>query len=244
MANERDGNSRPSILPEMCQQCPVRVAGPCKTLSDAALANLARSASPKVVPRHTSIIRQGDQMRYFYFLRAGAAKAIRSLANGRQTVVEFYLTNDVIGLSENEGYTFSATAVSDVLLCRFDRAAVFHAGKTSPTLIAHLFGVASQELIAAQTQMLALGQLSAPKRLAAFLVGWCHRTHIARAARTRVDLPITRSDLAEYLGVATETISRALRELRQARLIETDRRNQIVIIDMAALERITGLEHQ
>ncbi len=136
-------------------------------------------------------------------------------------------------------YAFGAEAVEAMRVCRFSRAKLRLLLDDFPAMETRLLEVASNELVAAQEQMLLLGRKTARERLASFLV-----TRASCGARyaEKVTLPMTRSDIADYLGLTIETVSRTLTRFKSERLIDIPSASEIVMRDHGALESLaTGL---
>jgi CRP/FNR family transcriptional regulator, anaerobic regulatory protein len=127
-----------------------------------------------------------------------------------------------------------------VRYCRFRRAALRTLLDDFPLMEKRLLEVASNELVAAQDQMLLLGRKTARERLASFLLSQSRQGMPSGPSRQRFRLPMTRTDIADYLGLTMETVSRTLTRLRAEGLIDIVSQSGLVICDPAALEDLAG----
>jgi CRP/FNR family transcriptional regulator len=109
-----------------------------------------------------------------------------------------------------------------------------------PALETRLLELATNELVAAQEQMLLLGRKTAVERLASFLVARSRLGGPCAPRHTRITLPMTRADIGDYLGLAIETVSRTMTKLRADKLIETPGSHDVVLRDLTKLERLAG----
>lgn len=230
-----------------CARCEVRHEGVCAVLDDAELHRLGEIATQMTVARSACFIAQGEPARHFFNVTRGTAKLYKSLEDGRRQITGFLREGDFVGLAAEGEYGFSAEALEDLGLCRFDRARFASTLPDLPALERRLLDIACHELILAQDQMLVLGRKSATERLASFLLAWaargqraCHG-HVDAAAPARVALPMTRTDIADYLGLTTETVSRALSALRRDGLIEAAAGgHEVTLLDRRRLARLAA----
>jgi len=127
-----------------------------------------------------------------------------------------------------------------VRYCRFPRAKLRQVLDAFPLMVKRLLEVATNELVAAQEQMLLLGRKTARERLASFFLMQSRHGLPCGHARDRFTLPMTRGDIADYLGLTMETVSRTLTRLRSENLIEMVSLNEMLVLDQAALENLAG----
>jgi CRP/FNR family transcriptional regulator len=138
--------------------------------------------------------------------------------------------------------------VEPVRVCRFARSRLLGLLEDFPGMQKRLLAIASSELTAAQEQMLLLGRKTARERLASFLAARVHMRQVecpdtvTFRGDARITLPMTRGDIADYLGLTIETVSRTLTKLRADRLIELPGTADVVIPDLAALEAVANGE--
>jgi CRP/FNR family transcriptional regulator len=173
----------------------------------------------EVEPRH-AIFNESDPAEYVYNLTGGTVKIYKLLGDGRRQITGFLFAGDFLGLTHNESYAYSAEALAPTTLCRFPRRKLEALLDEMPNLEQRLLAMASHELAAAQDQMVLLGRKSARERVVSFLLMLSNSA--ARHGRPGgpVFLPMSRSDIADYLGLTIETVSRTLTRLRKQGLIE------------------------
>ncbi|PKU26278.1 Crp/Fnr family transcriptional regulator [Telmatospirillum siberiense] len=173
-----------------------------------------------------TIFREGDPALNLYTITAGAVKLYKLLSDGRRQITAFLFPGDFFGLSVHEGYAYTAESMTPVVLCRFPRRKLEALFDELPMLEKKLLGATTQELAAAQEQMLLLGRKTARERVATFLVVLWRRL----GDKTPVfALPMSRSDIADFLGLTIETVSRTLTGLKRDGLIALPDANHVAI---------------
>ncbi len=237
--------SRSSADP--CAHCGARAFSVCNAIESKDLGRLAQLAVQLTVEPGRSFIEEGDPAEHFFNITEGNAKLYKLLPDGRRAITGFAGPGHFLGLAVSTAYAFSAEAVDTMRICRFSRSKLRVLLDDFPAMEKRLLEVASNELVAAQEQMLLLGRKTARERLASFLIDRAVAParclgHDAGRAET-VELPMTRSDVADYLGLTIETVSRTLSKLRGDGLIDIPSPAQIVIRRHDALESIaTGMD--
>ena len=199
-----------------------------------------------VQPGHI-FIQEGDPAEHFFNVTAGTSKLYKLLPDGRRQVTGFPGIGYFLGLAVSTSYAFSAESLEPVRICRFSRTKLRGLLGDFPALEKNLLEVASHELVVAQEQMLLLGRKTARERLASFLIARANLLphcagHTLIGTRERIHLPMTRSDIADYLGLTIETISRTLSRFKAEKLIEIPNNSEIVLLKHDALDVIaTGM---
>ena len=156
------------------------------------------------------------------------------MPDGRRQITGFATAGHLLGLAPEGLCVYTAEALTEVTLRRYKRAAVERLIDEVPGFARRMLAATSQELRAAQDQMLLLGRKSASEKVASFLVMIAEQQ--ARSGEDELDLPMTRSDIADYLGLTIETVSRTLSKLKQAGLIALPTAVRIEILDRDRLE--------
>jgi len=180
-------------------------------------------------------ISEGDPATDLFNVVRGSVKLYKLLPDGRRQVTGFLFPGDFLGIAFNDTYAYSAEAIESVQLCRFPRGKLESLLIELPKLERRLLGEAANELAAAQDQMLLLGRKTAQERVASFIVSLSRKAEKRKKPASPIALPMSRTDIADYLGLTTETVSRTLTQLRQAGLIATNRRNQVEILNSRGL---------
>ena len=179
-----------------------------------------------------TIFSEGDEARSAFGLSHGVVRLYRLLPDGRRQVVAFAFPGDFLAMPLAERFTFSADAIGEVGVCKFPREELKRLIETSPNIMRLLIEFAARELQSAQDQLTLLGTGSAEERVAAFLVNWRRRVARLAPVSQAVPLPMRRQDIADFLGLKLETVSRTFAKLEQ--------RNVIRIIPHGVV--LTGLE--
>lgn len=221
-----------------CGTCGVRRTSVCDAIPEADLAHLARAAMSGVARPGASFIREGDPAAAFFNITSGAARLFKLLPDGRRQITGFASPGQFLGLAMSDSFAFNAEAMATVHYCRFPRARLRALIDDFPAMEQRLLRVASAELVAAQEQMLLLGRKSAREKMASFLMAQSHLGAICQIPPVRFTLPMARGDIADYLGLTIETISRTLTKFRIEGLIEIVNTVNVVIRDGPALRHL------
>jgi CRP/FNR family transcriptional regulator len=182
------------------------------------------------------IFREGDEFNAIAAVRAGTVKTYVLDAAGHEQVLGFHRPGEIIGLNaiSQSRYPCNAVALDTVMLCRFSFPKMALLATRMPGLQAQLFKLLSQDI--GKAALLA-GDYSADQRMAAFLVALSRRFAQRGFSATRLHLTMTRTDIANYLRLAPETVSRVLKRLQDEGLIRVERR-ELEILDAARIEEL------
>lgn len=193
-----------------------------------------------VGPLHAGdhIFREGDRFEAVAAVRAGTVKTYVIDPDGREHVLGFHLPGEVIGLSaiDGEHYPCNAVALDTVMLCRFSFPKMAVLAAKLPGLQKHLFRLLSRDI--GRAALLA-GDWSADRRMAAFLIAFSQRLAARGFSPNRFQLTMARTDIANYLRLAPETVSRVLRRFQQDGLLVVDRR-EVELVGRAQLEDLAA----
>jgi CRP/FNR family transcriptional regulator len=223
-----------------CAHCEARTFSVCNAVPDRDMARLASAAVTATAPPGSCFIQEGDPANAFFNITTGTAKLFKLLPDGRRQITGFVGVGHFLGLAVSDTYAFSAEAITEVRYCRFSRPRLRTLLDDFPLMEKRLLEVASNELVAAQEQMLLLGRKTARERLASFLVAQSRQGVACHHPRRQFALPMTRADIADYLGLTIETVSRTLTRLRGERMIDFVSQNEMVIVDPVLLEGLAG----
>lgn len=222
-----------------CETCPVRPITICRSLEARTLADFRRLGTMQRLQAEQSIIHEGDPARRLFMLTFGALKIYSLLADGRRQITGFMFPGDFLGISIEDDYAFTAEALGPSELWWFSRTAFDRFVAGNPAVERELFRLAAHELAAAQQQMLLLGRKTAAERLASFFVDLLERAERTSGHReTSFDLPMTRLDIADYLGLTKETVSRMIAELRSRKLVRLESQTRVEVVDRAGLAEL------
>lgn len=186
-------------------------------------------------PRNSEIFGENEPAEYVYRVISGSVRTYKILNDGRRQVGGFYLSGDIFGLEFAEEHTFSAEAVSDAKVVVVKRSAISTLSSREPAIGGELFALTGRELRRAQEHVLLLVK-SAQERVASFLLEMAERA----GSGNTVELPMSRQDIADYLGLTIETVSRTLTGLESAAAIEVPTSRRIVLRNRPALARLNA----
>ena len=219
-----------------CQGCAARSLAVCGVLDPDDLAALRCRGGTVVVPAGQALFHQGDPATQVFNLTAGTLRLTKLLPDGRRQVLGFRFAGDFIGIGQGDAQSFTAEALSQATLCRFSASRFEEFCAAHPALERALYRKAARELDAAQQQLLLLGRMSAAERLASFFLDLARRQNGENGGPPHfVDLPMSRADIADYLGLTKETISRLLAQFRAQRLLRLETVNRVELLDPLAL---------
>lgn len=195
-----------------------------------ALVALERIGTRLNFSRNDEIYAQGDSADCWYKVVSGTVRVCKLLADGRRHVGEFCFSGDCFGIDSSGERLYSAEAVDDVIVMRFQRKAA----ERLIDLARLLRDTMLRDLTNAHGRTLLLGRMTASERVAAFLLEMFERRDRTKA----LDLPMSRNDIADYLGLTIETVCRTLSAFKRDRIIAIPNPHRIELIDRDALEAV------
>ncbi len=234
---------RPTASPQTesaahCHACSARFQSFCGVLNDEGLIRLSAMTTEMRFRAPQTIIYEADAADYAFNLCTGVVRVTKMLPDGRRQITGFLFPGDFMGLTHKDVYSYSIEAVSDVELCRFPRDRLMALFEESPEMERKLLAMATDELSSAQEQILLLGRKTARERLASFIM------KLSRMAQGRgeqfdpVSLPMSRADIADFLGLTIETVSRTMTKLSKEGLIQLENAHSIRILRRDMLEDV------
>lgn len=182
-----------------------------------------------------SLFWEGDLAEFQYRVVRGTVCLYKLLPDGRRQVARFCHVGDLIGLSARTNYQYTADALTDVTVQRIRRAELDAHMEDDPTLRRGVLASISEELNAAQNQLLLLGRKSASERVASFLVTMTEQAMRQGGDGHSVFLPMTRVDIADYLGLTHETVCRVFSQLKAQGIVRFSDPHDVEISDATAL---------
>ncbi|WP_416896874.1 MAG: Crp/Fnr family transcriptional regulator [Minwuia sp.] len=224
-----------------CQICAVRHKSVCGALDERELAALNAIAHQKLLARGEPIMNADDHVDYFANIVHGAVKLTKLLSDGRQQIVGLQFAPDFLGRAYKDRSPYFAEAATDLELCIFPRAGFERLLKEYPGLEMRLFQDTLNELDAARDWMLLLGRKTAAEKVASFIELIARRTPMIGCAHSddmkevRFELPLSRTEIADYLGLTIETVSRQIGKLKSSGIIRLHATREMSVLDMEAL---------
>lgn len=231
-------HSQPSA--STCLHCDTRAKAFCRAVADESIEALAAITTTVDLREHTALFYEGDDARHAFTVKSGMIKLFKLLSDGRRQVTGFLLPGDFLGLAFGGHYVYSAEAVVASRLCRFERGRLDTLMSVRPAIEKELLGRATHELAVAQDQMVLLGRKNAIERLASFLVALARRSGRGAPGELRLPLPMGRADIADYLGLTVETVSRSFTALRKAGRIELPSSGVVLLYRLDELEAMAA----
>ena len=182
------------------------------------------------------IFAEGEDNDLFYKVISGVVRVCKFLSDGRRQIEAFHVAGDVFGFEMGGEYLLSAEAVNDCMLVSYCRRHVEVMAQKDHAITHHLFEVAMENLAQAQNHSLLLGRRGAIEKVASFLLTWAAHSTDQRT----VHLAMTRQDIADYLGLTIETVSRSLSQLERDGIIVLSSVREILLKDIEALEDLAA----
>lgn len=243
MKQEKRLDIHNSDVPAVCRSCEARHKGICGALRPEQLLMLSKYTTIRKIPAKTQLVIEEDPIDTYANVLRGVVKLTKVMADGRQQIVGLQFAPDFVGRPFQPNSQVGAEAASEVTLCFFPKHALEAMIKEQPELEHRLLQQTLNELDEARELMLTLGRKTAEEKIASFL--YMIAMHIDPEARdsdqqsATFDLPLTRTDIADFLGLTVETVSRQLTKLRKANVVQIENNRHFTIPDMERLHEIS-----
>jgi CRP-like cAMP-binding protein len=187
-------------------------------------------------PRNAEIYGENEPADYLYKVVSGTVRTYKVLADGRRQIGAFYLSGDIFGLEVGDEHTFSAEAIAESKVLVIKRSALMALAGRDNDVARELWTMTARELKRVQDHILLLIK-TAQERVAGFLLEMTDRVSGGNA----VELPMSRQDIADYLGLTIETVSRTLTQLESTAMIDVPTARRIVLRNRPALCQLNAL---
>ena len=191
--------------------------------------------APMSFARNAEIYGEGEPADYLYKVVSGTVRTYKVLSDGRRQIGAFYMAGDVFGLEMGEEHTFSAEAITGAKVLVVKRSALVALAERDSDIARQLWELTGRELSRVQDHILLLIK-TAQERVAGFLLEMAERA----SNDGELELPMSRQDIADYLGLTIETVSRTLTTLENAAAIELPTSRRIVLRNRSALNRLNS----
>jgi CRP/FNR family transcriptional regulator, nitrogen fixation regulation protein len=191
--------------------------------------------APMPFARNAEIYGENEPADYLYKVISGSVRTYRVLSDGRRQIGAFYLPGDVFGFEAGAEHSFSAEAISNAKVMVIRRSTVTALAGRDTAAAQLLLGMTARELGRAQNHIMLLIK-TAQERVAGFLLEMADRA----AGHNEIDLPMSRQDIADYLGLTIETVSRTLTLLENSAAIALPTSRRIVLRNRAALRQLNS----
>ena len=232
------------LAPQDCGDCPIRHRAVCSRTEPDELARLEDMKYYRSFQAGQTVIWSGDRMDFVASVVTGIATLTQTMEDGRRQMVGLLLPSDFLGRPGRSAVPFDVTAATDLVMCCFRRKPFEDMMATTPHVAQRLLEMTLDELDAAREWMLLLGRKTAREKIASLLAIIACRDAGLKLRATKgaiaFDLPLTREEMADYLGLTLETVSRQMSALKRDGVISLEERRRIVVPDFDLLSDETG----
>ncbi|MFN3722024.1 MAG: transcriptional regulator FnrL [Paracoccaceae bacterium] len=228
-----------------CGACPIRHRAVCARCEPDELIQLDQIKYYRSYQAGQTVIWSGDKMDFVASVVTGIATLTQTMEDGRRQMVGLLLPSDFVGRPGRSYAAYNVTATTDLVMCCFRRKPFEELMSSTPHIAQRLLEMTLDELDAAREWMLLLGRKTAREKIASLLAIIARRDASlkeprATAARITFDLPLTREEMADYLGLTLETVSRQMSALKRDGIILLDGNRHVTIPLLDALMDQTG----
>lgn len=221
-----------------CSECNIRSYSFCRCLQEEKLKEFSSISSEKKFNNKKNIFLQQDEAINIYNITEGNVKIYQLIDDGRIQIIGFLYPGDFFGSYKNGKYNYCAEAIGDVRVCIFEQKKLDQYIEKNMILAKELLNQTSFELTLAQDRLGVLGKLDATERIAKFLMNISEQRKRIGWQNNPISLPMTRQDIADYLGLTIETVSREISKLKSSNIIKVLSSKQIFIND---IDKLTSL---
>lgn len=191
--------------------------------------------------RKERLYREGDQFESLYVVRAGSVKAYMLTENGEEQITGFYLPGDIIGVDavSSGRHATTAVALETTSVCTLPFSSLEKLAASVPEVQRYVFQVMAKEILQDQKMMFLLSRKSAEQRLAALLLRFSEHLQSRKLFGEEFRLSMSRNDIANYLGLAVETVCRVITRFQKMKLLKVDGRD-IAMLNVGALQELAN----
>lgn len=234
-----------SDVPIVCLSCEARHKGVCGALSPEQLQRLSVHTTKSVSAPSSDLSSEAKLNGRYANILSGVVKLTKASRDGRQQIVGLQFAPDFMGRPFVGGTEVEAVASTNVRLCSFPVSVLEELLEENPAMERRIYQQAMAELDEAREWLFALGRKSAKEKVASFLLLIATHADPERSPDKvlEIELPLKRADIADFLGLTVETVSRQITNLRKAGVVEVVDRNWILIPDLSNLERSACVEN-
>lgn len=230
-------------VPALCASCEARHHGICGALTAEQLTQLAKTSSKRRAGEGSELIGEAQNVESYSNVLSGVVKLTKMLSDGRQQIVGLQFAPDFVGRPFRSESTLAAEAATDVELCSFPRATIERMMAEQPDMEHRLLRQTLKELDQAREWMVTLGRKTAAEKVASFLLMIARNIDPARSPQQRAvtfDLPLSRAEIADFLGLTIETVSRQFTRLRAEGVIRIEHNRRVMLDDIHKLAACSG----
>jgi CRP/FNR family transcriptional regulator len=235
----------PIIFPHSqdCNSCPIRHRAVCARCESDELARLEQMKYYRSFQAGQTVIWSGDRMDFVASVVSGIATLTQTMEDGRRQMVGLLLPSDFVGRPGRSTAAYDVTATTDLVMCCFRKKPFEELILSTPHISQRLLEMTLDELDAAREWMLLLGRKTAREKIAS-LLAIIARRDVSLNPRSKgpivFDLPLTREEMADYLGLTLETVSRQVSALRRDGVISLEGKRHVTVNDFDRLLEVAG----
>ncbi len=192
--------------------------------------------------KNEHLYREGDHFTSVYAVRSGAIKAYRLTGDGQEQVTGFYFPGEIIGMDgiSKDQYACSAKALETSAVCEIPFNRLEELSTQVPSMQRHFFQLMSQEITSDQQLITLLSKNSAEERIASLLISISARNARRKLSRTHFRLPMSRTDIGNFLGLTVETVSRVISRFNKQGLIAVENK-EVTLLDLEGLKAVANV---
>ena len=210
--------------------------------AEADIQALQRIGVKSRIARNRTIFMRGDAAEYSYKVVSGVVRLCKHMADGRRHIAQFSFPGDFFSFMESGLHSFTAEAVTDVVVMCYPKREMENLNEERPSVRRRFLTLLSQRLCEMENHLTVLGRQTAKERVVSFVLFLAER--IGLDEDDLVDVPMSRQDIADYLGLTIETVSRVLSECKRGGLLEIPNLRQIVLNDIGTLQALVDGERE
>jgi len=218
-----------------CLFCRARSNSICSVLGNEEIRCLNDIVSRRSLEEGDRLFEEGDLAVDYFVVMEGCLMVFKETHDGRRQITGFPYPGDMLGLNHHQHYVYTAEALQDSILCQYPISELNGLFQDFPDMEHWMLEHCANELVSAHDQMFLLGRKNATEKIATFLLFLLLRSQRQLSEIASLELPMSRRDIADYLGLTIETVSRTITRLRRDRVIETVGKDVIDILDIQAL---------
>jgi CRP/FNR family transcriptional regulator len=223
------------LSPGYCNSCPARKSTLCGSVNDAELKQLKAIAKQLTLEEGEYLFHQHSEAKHVYNVTSGALIFERTSAEGNRQVLAFVFPGNYIGITNSDFFEYNVRSLTPVTLCEFPLRKFMALADQLPKLKKSMETIRDNVLARALDQIFTLGQKKAHERVCFLIMQLFERQQ--QEKNSTLELVMQRQDIANYLGLTTETVSRAFTKLKTDGLLEVNG-NSIKIVDIETVERL------
>ncbi len=229
-----------SDIPLLCRACEARHKGVCGALNPQQLTELGKHTKRRKIAAGSEVVGQGENISTYANILRGVIKLSKMMQDGRQQIVGLQFAPDFIGRPFGQESSMSAQATTETEICTMPKVIIDRMVGENPELEHRLHQQALNELEEARDWMLTLGRKTAKEKVASLLYRIAIHFDPETIDKSIFDLPLTRTDIADFLGLTIETVSRQLTKLHADGVINIENYRHVSVTSMDRLSDLAG----